>query len=210
MTTLHEDRKERLNWIFSAEGPQDLEKRYDLWSNEYDEDLASYGYKIPGVLAGFLGRYINIDDGGDILDAGAGTGIMGEVMSLMGYQNLVAIDFSKGMLAVAKRKGVYRELHRMVLGEHLDFPEDNFVGTVAVGALTVGHAPPESFNELIRCTQPGGYIIFSVRTDAQGYKERQDILEKENKWKLIEATTPFVSLPLGEPDFMHRIYVYRV
>lgn len=209
MTTLHEDRKERLNWIFSAGGPQDLEQRYDLWSNEYDEDITGYGYKIPGVLAGFLGRYIKIDDG-NILDAGAGTGIMGEVMSLLGYQSLVAIDFSKGMLAVARRKGVYRELHRMVMGEHLDFPDNNFTGTVAVGVITVGHAPPESFDELIRCTQPGGYIIFSVRTDAQGFKERQDILEKENKWELVEATAPFVSLPLGEPDFKHRIYVYRV
>jgi SAM-dependent methyltransferase len=95
------------------------------------------------------------------------------------------------MLAVVKRKEVYRELHRMVMEEHLDFPDDNFAGTVAVGVISVGHAPPESFDELIRCTQPGGYIIFSVRADAQGFKERQDILEKDNKWKLVEATAPF-------------------
>jgi len=102
--TLHEDKKERLNWIYSASGTQDLEQRYDLWAKEYDEDVAGYGYKIPGVLAGFLGRYLKTDNG-SILDAGAGTGIMGEVMSLLGYQNLVAIDLSEGMLAVAKQKG---------------------------------------------------------------------------------------------------------
>ena len=206
---MHEDRKERLNWIYSAKGVKDLEERYDLWAKEYDEDVAGYGYKIPGVLAGFLGRYIKTDDG-VILDAGAGTGIMGEVMSLLGYRNLVAIDFSKGMLAVAKQKGVYLELHRMVLGEHLNFPDDNFATAIAVGVISVGHAPPESFNELIRCTRPGGYIIFSVRADAQGFKERQDTLEKSNRWKLVEATAPFVSLPLGEPDIKHRIFVYRV
>lgn len=207
--TLHEDRKERLNWIYSAKGVQDLEQRYDLWAKEYDEDVAGYGYKIPSVLAGFLGRYLKTDDG-SILDAGAGTGIMGEIMSLLGYQNLVAIDLSKGMLAVAKQKGVYRELHRMVMGEHLDFPGDIFAGTVAVGVISVGHAPPESFDELIRCTRPGGYIIFSVRADAQGFKERQNTLEKNDKWNLVKATDPFISLPLGEPDIKHRIFVYRV
>jgi len=98
----------------------------------------------------------------------------------------------------------------MVMGEHLGFPDDTFAGTVAVGVISVGHAPPESFDELIRCTRPDGYIIFSVRADAQGFKERQDMLEKDDKWKLVEATDPFISLPLGEPDIKHRIFVYRV
>ena len=44
---LDKDRKERLKWIYQAEGSKDLEARYDLWAKEYDEDVASYGYKIP-------------------------------------------------------------------------------------------------------------------------------------------------------------------
>ena len=105
--TLHEDRKDRLQWIYSATGPNDLEARYDLWANEYDADVASYGYKIPGVVAGFLGRYLQ-PGAGTILDAGAGTGIMGEVMSSLGYDPLTAMDLSSGMLEIARRKGVYR------------------------------------------------------------------------------------------------------
>ena len=124
--------------------------------------MTGYGYKIPGVLAGFLGRYLRPTNG-TLLDAGAGTGIMGEIMSLLGYKELVAMDLSSGMLEKAKQKGVYREVHHMVMGEHLDFPDNKFAGTMAVGVLSVGHAPPESFAELIRCTRPGGYIIFSVR-----------------------------------------------
>ena len=207
--TLHGDKKERLHWIYQAKDAKDLEERYDLWAKEYDSDVAGYGYKIPGVLAGFLGRYLKTDDGA-ILDAGAGTGIMGEVMSLLGYGDLIAIDLSTEMLEIARQKGVYRELHRMVMGGHLDFPDDTYAGTVAVGVISVGHAPPESFDELIRCTRPGGYVIFSVRADAQGFKERQDALEREKKWVLVEETAPFVSLPLGEPDIRHKIFVYRV
>lgn len=206
---LDKDRRERLHWIYQAEGVEDLENRYDLWAGEYDQDVASYGYKVPGVLAGFLGRYVRPGDGA-LLDAGAGTGIMGEIMALLGYREMVAMDLSRGMLEVAERKGVYREARRMVMGEHLDFPDDTFAGTMAVGVLSVGHAPPESFDELVRCTRPGGYIIFSVRADAEGFREKQDELERAGKWRLTEETAPFVSLPLGEPDIKHKIFVYRV
>jgi len=206
---LNNDKKKRLEWIYQANDPQDLEARYDLWAKYYDEDVASYGYKIPGVLAGFLGRYLKTGDGA-ILDAGAGTGIMGEIMSLLGYKDIVAIDMSKGMLAIAEAKGVYRQLHRMVLGQHLDFTDGQFATTVAVGVISVGHAPPESFDELVRCTRKGGHVIFSVRADAQGFRQRQDALESQGKWKLVEATRPFVSLPLGEPDIQHQVFVYQV
>jgi len=207
--TLDKDPKERLKWIYKSEGVKDLENRYDLWAKVYDEDVAGYGYKIPGVLAGFLGRYLRPADG-TILDAGAGTGIMGEIMSLLGYKELVAMDLSSGMLEIARGKNIYREVHRMIMGEHLDFPDDIFAGTMAVGVLSIGHAPPESFAELIRCTRPGGYIIFSVRADAQGFQEKQDELEQLKKWRLTEVTPPFISLPLGEPEIKHKIFVYRV
>ena len=98
----------------------------------------------------------------------------------------------------------------MVMGEHLDFPDNIFDGTIACGVLTVGHAPVESFDELIRCTCPGGYIIFSVRADAHNFKEKQDKLEQKGHWKLINATRPFAALPLGEPGLKHIIYVYMV
>lgn len=98
----------------------------------------------------------------------------------------------------------------MIMGEHLDFADNRFAGAVAVGVLSIGHAPPESFDELIRCIRPGGYVVFSVRADAQGFEEKQRALESDGKWKLIEATTPFISLPLGEPDIRHRISVYEV
>ena len=201
--------RERLDWIYSSRGNRDLEERYDVWANEYDQDVASYGYKIPGIVAGYVGRYVKPGKG-SILDAGAGTGIMGEVLALLGYKDLVAIDLSTGMLEVARKKGVYRDIRQMVLGDHLDFPDNTFAGVTAVGVLSVAHAPPESFAELIRCTKSGGHIIFSVRADATGFKERQDSLEQENKWKLVEVAEPFVSLPLGEPDLKHTVFVYRV
>ena len=74
--TQPETSRERLEWIYSSQGNRDLEERYDAWADKYDQDVAGYGYKIPGIVAGFVGRYLKPTDG-PLLDAGAGTGGMG-------------------------------------------------------------------------------------------------------------------------------------
>ncbi|MEX2356186.1 MAG: class I SAM-dependent methyltransferase [Thermaerobacterales bacterium] len=154
-THIPDNRKNRLEWIYSAQDNSDLERRYDKWAQDYESDVIAYGYKIPAAAAGFVCRHTAAGDG-SILDAGAGTGIMGETLSLLGYRDVVAVDMSRGMLALADAKGVYRGLHRMVLGERLQFDDRQFSAVVAVGVLSVGHAPPESFDELIRVTRSGG------------------------------------------------------
>ena len=139
--TQPETSKERLEWIYASQGNRDLEERYDAWAGQYDQDVAGYGYKIPGIVAGFVGRYLTPANG-VLLDAGAGTGVMGEVLALIGFKELVAMDLSAGMLEVAKEKGIYRDIRQMVMGEHLDFPDNAYSGVTAVGVLSVAHAPP--------------------------------------------------------------------
>ena len=43
-----------------------------------------------------------------ILDAGAGTGIIGEMLVQQGYRNIDALDISEEMLNLAKQRNVYR------------------------------------------------------------------------------------------------------
>lgn len=201
-----------LEKVYNAKDLNELAEGYDEWSETYDTDLMSFGYKIPAVTAGFVGRYIE-PNGEPILDAGAGTGIMGETMQLMGFDSLVAIDLSTGMLRQAQKKDIYTELRQMVLGEHLDFADDTFGATIATEVFTTGHAPADGFDELIRITQPGGHIIFTVRADAyleSGFKEKQEALEESGSWKLAEMTEPFQSLPLGEPEVRNQTFVYEV
>jgi predicted TPR repeat methyltransferase len=203
---------EWLEKVYNARDMEELAEGYDAWAEDYDTDLMSFGYKIPAVTSGFVGRYVQAD-GAPLLDAGAGTGIMGETLKLLGYTRLVAIDLSKGMLAQASKKEIYEALHRMTLGETLDFPDDTFAATIATGVFTAGHAPPHAFDELVRITRPGGHIIFSVRADTyleQGFKEKQDALETDGSWRLAEMTEPFQSLPLGEPEVRNRTFVYEV
>jgi SAM-dependent methyltransferase len=147
------------------------------------------------------------------LDAGASSGLMGEVLAPLGYGELVGIDTSREMLELAHRKGVYKDLRQMELGGRLGFPDDAFVAVVSTGVLAAGHAPPESFDDLIPVAKPGGHAIFGVRTDVYlegGFKEKQDALEKEQKWQLVEATGPFSHLRFEDPNLEIQIFAYRV
>ena len=202
----------RVQWVYSSKDNQELEERYDQWSKDYDSDLSEeFDYQSPRRAAEVLAGYVPRD--ARILDAGAGTGLVGEILASMGYQRMVAMDLSQGMLEEARKKGVYEDFHQMVMGETLDFETGSFDAVITVGVLTVGHAPASSLDELVRVTRPNGVIVFSLRPDVyehNGFRERQDDLEVQGKWQLVDRTEEFQPMPKGEPEVMHRVWVYRV
>ena len=201
-----------LQSVYSAKTSQEAAELYDSWAEDYERRVSSWGYTTPAVAAWFLGRYVGPKDG-TVLDAGAGTGLMGLVLAPLGYDDLVGIDASRDMLEYAREKGAYKDLRQMELGGRLDFPDDAFAAVVATGVFAAGHAPPESFEELIRVTKPGGYVIFSVRTDVYlegGFKEKQEALEREQRWHMVEMTEPFAHLRFEDPKLKVRVFAYQV
>ncbi len=205
-------REDRVQWIYSSQDNKELAERYDQWAKDYDADLEEgFGWLGPQRTAESFARYV--PKAARILDAGAGTGLVGEILAGMGYHSLVAMDLSQGMLDAAREKNVYQEFHQMVMGEPLDYATDAFDAVVSTGVLTVGHAPAGSLDELIRITRAGGYIVFTLRPDVyeeSGFKEKQAALEAEGKWKLAEEGEKFQPLPKGEPDVYHQVWVYQV
>ena len=201
-----------LQRAFTTSGGQESGELYDNWAEDYERNVASWGYTTPAVAAGLFGRYVKPEDG-TVLDAGAGTGITGEILVLLGYEDIVGIDVSPKMLELARRKGAYRELREMELGGRLDFPDDAFGAVVSTGVFAAGHAPPESFDDLIRVTKSGGHIIFSVRTDVyedSGFKDKQEAIEREGGWQLLEMTDPFAHLRFEDPNLKVQVFAYRV
>ncbi len=201
--------EKRLQGVYGAESTGELAARYDEWAENYEKDVLGFGYLIPAIAAGLVGRYVSTASGG-ILDAGAGTGLMGEVLVALGYKDLTGIDLSENMLDAARKKNVYKELHQMVLGERLDFPDNAFAATVATGVFTEGHAPAESFDELVRVTASGGCVIYSARADADSadeYEKRREALESSGKWSLVETTEPYGTFPLGDREIKGRVFV---
>ena len=202
----------RVQWVYSSKDNRELEERYDQWARDYDRDLSTeFEYRSPRRAAEVLAAHVPRN--ARILDAGAGTGLVGEILASMGYQRMVAMDLSQGMLEEARKKGVYESFHQMVMGETLDYETGSFDAVITVGVLTVGHAPASSLDELVRVTRPNGHIVFSLRPDVHennGFRERQDELESQGKWQLVERTEEFRPMPKGEPEVTHRVWVYRV
>ena len=199
-----------LEWIDGAKSREEFEERYDEWASTYDKDLKeSWDYRLPAFIGVLLMKYVKHRDA-RILDAGTGTGLGGEYLHHNDYNNLFAVDISQGMLDEAKRKGIYHRLDRMVLGEKLDYPDNYFDAVLSAG--TIGHAPPESFDELIRITKSSGFIVFSLRTtfydEPQWYRKLQS-LEEAGKWRLVEKTDPISALPGERADVYHYGLVYE-
>jgi len=206
------ERRDSIQWIYSSQDNQELAERYDQWAKDYDADLdEEFGWIGPKRAVEVFTHHVS--QKAKVLDAGAGTGLVGELLAERGYDDLVAMDLSLGMLEEARGKNVYRELHQMVMGEPLEYPTDSFDAVISVGVLTVGHAPASSLDELVRITRPGGHIVFTIRPDVyrdSGFKEKQDSLSAAGKWQLVEASEEFQPLPKGEPDVYHQVWVYQV
>ena len=198
-------------WVNSSQNNEELSERYNTWSATYDDDVSEdFDWNGPHIASAIFEKYV--PKSSQILDAGAGTGIAGHLLKEKGYLNLTAMDLSQGMLSQAAKKNIYKELHKMVMGQPLSFATNRFDATISIGVMTVGHAPPESLDELIRVTSPQGHIVFTLRTDVYkdyGFQEKMDLLISSSHWALVKEDEPFQGLSKGAPEIQHQVWVFR-
>jgi predicted TPR repeat methyltransferase len=199
--------------VYGATSRSELADLYDVWACTYDTDMLSIGYSHPAVMMGLAARYIPSQHA-TILDAGVGTGLLGHLLSILGYTDLHGIDISHGMLAKAKSRSVYTELRNRTLGEKLDYADATFDAVISTGTFTTGHAPAAAFDELTRIVKPGGYLIFTVGTTTwleQGFATKFTELERAGRVQMIETTPTYAPMPHSktESGFTTRAFVYR-
>ena len=91
--------------------PGAVAERYDAWAVTYDDDLASWSYRAPAVVAEtVLARQ---PSAASVLDVGCGTGLVGRTLRAGGYAGrLVGVDLSQASLDLARARGGYEELGR--------------------------------------------------------------------------------------------------
>jgi predicted TPR repeat methyltransferase len=127
----------RLGSVYNAPSRAALAKTYDAWAATYDADMQSIGYVHPAICTGLVSRYVN-NTSASILDAGVGTGTLGQLLNIMGYVNLIGIDMSDGMLTQAAARQVYADLRNQILGEKLSFETASIDCIVSTGTFTTG------------------------------------------------------------------------
>jgi len=199
----------QLHRAYQSRNVDELADYYDEWAADYESHMRNVGYMHPAMVSAMVGRHVPVG-AGTVLDAGAGTGILGEILTALGQTDLVGIDASPKMLDLAAGRGRYTELKRMFLGQALEFDNDRFSAVVSAGVFTDGHAPLDGFDELVRVTRPGGRLVFSV---ARGYLEgpfddKSASLESAGAWKPVDKTEIYNSTPLGD-ELLARVCVYE-
>lgn len=203
-----------LERVYRAGGKRDrLDDLYDEWAQDYDQHIWASGNPYIAIATGLVGRHIP-DYDAKILDAGCGTGNMALVLHQMGYNNLEGLDPSGGMLAVARDKQIYRQLHSLSLGAEIDLPEASYDGVVAAGVLTHGHAPPASLDGILRLTRPGGIVLFSlskIAYDENGFREKIEQLDAAAAWEKLDQSRLYRTYPFSEQEahLRHWVMAYR-
>jgi ubiquinone/menaquinone biosynthesis C-methylase UbiE len=188
-----------LGAVYEAKDAKSLALAYDQWATTYESEMAQSGYRHPSICVALLARHL-VKGAAPLLDAGAGTGLLGEWLGIMGYLNVEALDLSEGMLAVARAKGSYTKLHRLALGSELPFADGHFAGVISSGVFTTGHVGPEGLDELVRITARGGVIVLTVKRSlwTESFRAHVDAMVLAGKVSIAEVTKPYLSMP-GDP-----------
>jgi predicted TPR repeat methyltransferase len=199
--------------VYGATSREALAQTYDQWADQYDADMQAVGYIHPAVMAALVARFVpNLS--ARILDAGVGTGTIGQLLAILGYNNLQGLDLSEGMLAKARERNMYGDLRQAVLGEVLDYKTASFDAIVSTGTFTNGHAPASAFDELTRILKPSGHLIFTVGTvvwEEAGFQTKLDALVSARLLHKLAETPIYHPMPLSktESGFTTRAHVYR-
>ena len=91
----------------------DPEYHYDNWARKYENELLNeYGYCAHIIASEALLKHETRKDC-EIIDIGCGTGLVAEKLISLGFSNITGLDVSSKMIAIAKRKGIYKKLHKI-------------------------------------------------------------------------------------------------
>lgn len=185
-----------LGQVYDARDPREVARLYDAWAASYDDEMAQAGYRHPSVGLALLARHLP-RGASPVLDAGAGTGLLGEWLGILGYPVIEALDISEGMLAVARAKGSYARLHCLALGGDLPFADGQFAGIISTGVFTTGHVGAEALDELLRICRPGGVIVLTVKDTVwdTGFAVQLAKRAAGGRLTIAEETAPYVSMP---------------
>mmetsp|Transcript_3974 Transcript_3974/g.10765 ORF Transcript_3974/g.10765 Transcript_3974/m.10765 type:complete len:218 (-) Transcript_3974:38-691(-) len=206
----------------TKDGAVDL---YDKWADTYDETLRSWNYPAPGRITELLKQHRGDDAPAlPVLDAGCGTGLVGEALKASGFAEIVGTDVSNESLklVVKNKPGLYKSVACCDLEcseGPLPFADKSFSAVVCVGVLSYVQKFDVVFKEWCRVTAPGGLVIFTHRepfwtADEHSCRSVAAALEGSGGWKQLLCSEPSDYMP-SNPDPAEsskkiRYVVYKV
>ena len=188
------------DWLHQGTSdPREVADRYDEWAQSYDDDLASWSYRAPTVVAEtVIARH---PEAGSVLDVGCGTGLVGRALRAQGFAGkILGVDISQASLEIARPCGAYDSLEHADLQQRLAFEDDSVDAVVCVGVMTYLPDVEAVWREFARVAQPGGLVVATQREDlwhSRSCPAVVDRLSSEGVWTPLPITGPATYLPEG-------------
>ncbi|OJJ42636.1 hypothetical protein ASPZODRAFT_20402 [Penicilliopsis zonata CBS 506.65] len=139
---------------------------YDKWAATYNDEVGDVAqdYVAPSLVAQAVLRVANRSpESAAILDAGCGTGLVGQALATAGATVIDGFDLSPAMLAVARETGVYRNLIRGDLTCRIEVADGVYDAVVCVGTFTLGHVgSTPALREFARITRTNGIVAATM------------------------------------------------
>ena len=179
--------------------PREVAQRYDEWALNYDDDLASWSYQAPAVVAEtVVTRHPAAES---VLDVGCGTGLVGRALRARGFEGrILGVDISQASLDLAQQSGGYDSLKPADLQERLPFDDDSFDAVVCVGVMTYLPEVEKVWREFARVAKPNGIVVATQREDLWHDRDCQAVVDRmqgEGVWAPLDITGPAPYLPEG-------------
>jgi ubiquinone/menaquinone biosynthesis C-methylase UbiE len=140
-------------------GTQSVKATYDAWSETYDQSVSQMA-EVEEIVVKSLLRSLSFTD---VLDAATGTGRYACYLAEKG-KRVTAVDFSRKMLAEARRKAKERGLSvdfRCEDISDLSFADSSY--DLVVCALALAHVDDleKPIKEFVRVLRSGGHLIIT-------------------------------------------------
>ncbi|KAI9747494.1 MAG: hypothetical protein M1835_002066 [Candelina submexicana] len=177
---------------------EDCESIYDKWASTYNAEVgdSAQNYVAPTLVAHVaLHQASKINPSGKssvILDAGCGTGLVGQAIAVTGAKHLIdGLDISPAMLDVAAKTGAYRSLAQADLTRRIpDVLDETYDIVTCVGTFTLGHVGPEpALREFIRITRRKGIVVATILEQIWVSGRFKTEVEKLKEEKLVTVVS---------------------
>jgi predicted TPR repeat methyltransferase len=198
------DRLRRARGISDAEEAREL---YARWAEHYDDDVYR-ALRVTGSnqVSGLLKAHCPPSPDLAVLDAGCGTGMLGSLLHGIGYRLIDGIDISPEMLAIARRKQVYRHLQEADINQSFSAPEPSYDAIVSAGTFVHGHVGAEGFRRLFAHLKTEGVMACSISMtvwQSEAIPGLIAALPADTLGNTIEAVIP------GQPPDTHMLVLRR-
>lgn len=179
----------------------DHQKRYDLWAKDYNKNVHARQYDGLNIIVDLIIKSLRNSEevpgladiaSLKVMDAGCGTGFVGEKLASKGFTHIDGVDLSHKMVEEAHKIGIYKTLIGWfdIRKEFPFFMHNQYDISVASGVFTLNMVFPESFAHLIQITKPGGLIVIGTRTewyDTYNFEGYYKKMIKEGYIKLLDV-----------------------